>query len=93
MDYKAEVMSNTGPDPRGDARSRGRDLLCRRWPQMREHARVWWGELTEEDLDEVYGQCDRLVNVIQRRYGSSRSEAELEVNRFLIRAERLVSLS
>ncbi len=51
---------------------------------------MWWGELTEEDLDEVYGQCDRLVNVIQRRYGGSRSEAEVEVNRFLIRAERLV---
>jgi len=78
-------------DPPGGSRVRGQEILCRRWSQMREHALAWWGELTEEDLDEVYGQCERLVGAIQRRYGRSRGEAELEVNRFLIRAERLVS--
>jgi len=90
VEQKAPVVGHIGADVREGARARGQALLCQRWPQMREHARMWWGELTEEDLDEVYGQCDRLVNVIHRRYGGSRSEAEVEVNRFLIRAERLV---
>lgn len=93
MDPKATAVSEPGTGFPADAKVRGQELLCRRWSRMREHARVWWGELTEDDLDEVVGQCERLIAVIQRRYGRSRSEAELEVNRFLIRAERLVSLN
>lgn len=68
------------------------DLLDSRWQQIRHHAKQWWAELTDDDLDEVQGRRAVLANKIQTRYGRSREEVEVEINRFLLRAERLLKL-
>lgn len=68
------------------------DMLRAQWPQLRAYARQWWGELTEDDLDEVQGRRHLLVEAIQKRYGRSREEAEAEINRFLVRVTGLLGL-
>jgi uncharacterized protein YjbJ (UPF0337 family) len=44
-------------------------------------AKEWWGELTDDDLTRVEGNFDKLVGVLQERYGYNRERAEEEVNR------------
>jgi len=38
-----------------------------------------WGELTDDDLAVVEGNKDKLVGLIQDRYGKVKEEAEKEV--------------
>lgn len=51
-----------------------------KWDQLKGSARVTWGELTDQELEEVRGERDKLVGLIQERYGRSKEEAEKEVD-------------
>lgn len=68
------------------------DVFNSQWQKIRGHARQWWGELTDDDLDEISGRRERLVGIIQKRYGRTREEAEVDINRFLVRVTSLLKL-
>ncbi|WP_223703103.1 CsbD family protein [Sutcliffiella deserti] len=51
-----------------------------KWNQMKGDAKQKWGNLTDDDLQEVEGDRDKLVGKIQERYGKSKEEAEREVD-------------
>jgi uncharacterized protein YjbJ (UPF0337 family) len=51
------------------------------WNQMRGALKSWWGTLTDDDFEKIGGQKDKLIGVIQERYGFSREEAQNEVDR------------
>jgi uncharacterized protein YjbJ (UPF0337 family) len=59
------------------------DVLKGRWKQIRGEAKKWWGELTDDELDQIAGERDKLVGKVQERYGWSKQEAEIEVDRRL----------
>jgi uncharacterized protein YjbJ (UPF0337 family) len=59
------------------------DVFAGQWQQMRGSIRSWWGKLTDEDLERVGGEKDKLVGLIQEKYGQTREEAEREVERRL----------
>ena len=42
------------------------------WNQIRGKVRNKWGELTDQDLQEVRGNVDQLVGLIQRKSGEGR---------------------
>jgi uncharacterized protein YjbJ (UPF0337 family) len=52
-----------------------------KWKQMRGQAKVWWGKLTDDDLEKVGGKLDRLVGVLQEKYGYTQQQAEDEVKK------------
>jgi len=52
-----------------------------KWKQVRGEARQWWGKLTDDDLEKVGGQKDKLFGLIQEKYGYTREKAEQEFNR------------
>jgi len=60
-----------------------RDILEGKWKQLRGQVRQQWGELTDNDLDQVSGRFDRLAGLIQEKYGYSRDEAENMLDNFL----------
>jgi uncharacterized protein YjbJ (UPF0337 family) len=51
------------------------------WKQAKGTAREWWGKLTDDDLERVGGKKDKLLGVLQERYGYTRERAEDEINR------------
>ncbi|KGA97475.1 hypothetical protein AJ85_13770 [Alkalihalobacillus alcalophilus ATCC 27647 = CGMCC 1.3604] len=51
-----------------------------KWNQMKGEAKKTWGKLTDDDLQQVDGDKDKLIGKIQERYGKSKEEAEKEVN-------------
>ncbi|NLD71634.1 MAG: CsbD family protein [Chloroflexi bacterium] len=59
------------------------DILKGRWKQLRGEIRKQWGRLTDDDIDALEGESDRLLGVLQERYGYSRQRAEEELSRFL----------
>jgi uncharacterized protein YjbJ (UPF0337 family) len=49
------------------------------WTQMKGSIRKQWGKLTNDDLDVIAGEHQRLVGKIQERYGIAKEEAERQV--------------
>ena len=60
-----------------------RDILAGKWKQMRGELKTWWGKLTDDDFERIGGQKDKLVGLIQERYGYTREQAEQEIERRL----------
>ncbi len=54
------------------------DIFEGKWKQLRGKAKVWWGKLTDDDLDKVEGNYDKLVGLLQEKYGYTREQAEEE---------------
>jgi uncharacterized protein YjbJ (UPF0337 family) len=57
--------------------------LTGQWEQLRPQLRSWFGRLTEADVGQIGGQKDRLVSLVQQRYGYTRERAQQEVDRRL----------
>jgi uncharacterized protein YjbJ (UPF0337 family) len=57
------------------------DVFEGRWRQMRGELRSWWGRLSDNDLERVAGKKDRLVGMLQEKYGYTRDAAQQEVER------------
>ena len=57
------------------------DMIQGTWKQIKGQAKQWWGKLTDDDLDQIEGQRDKLVGKLQERYGYNKQQAEQEVNR------------
>jgi len=58
------------------------DDLRARWLELSPHARHKWTKLTARDLRVIAGNRERLVGVLQQRYGSHRRTIEREVRAF-----------
>jgi uncharacterized protein YjbJ (UPF0337 family) len=59
------------------------DPLTGQWEQLRSQLRSWWDRLTEADVVQIGGQKDRLISLVQQRYGYTREHAQQEVDRRL----------
>ena len=57
------------------------DTLKGQWKQLRGEIKKWWGDLTDDDLERIEGDRDKLIGRLQERYGYTRENAEAEVNR------------
>jgi uncharacterized protein YjbJ (UPF0337 family) len=64
-----------------------RDVLEGKWKQLRGTIRERWGELTNDDLDQIAGNRDRLAGLLQEKYGYTQMEAERQIEEFLDTSE------
>jgi uncharacterized protein YjbJ (UPF0337 family) len=71
----AEEQPSRGERPRMSP-----ETFTEQWAQLRQHLRGWWDQLTEHDLEQIAGQQDQLVRVIQERYHYLREHAQDEVD-------------
>ena len=58
-----------------------KDVFEGKWKQVRGEAKLWWGKLTDDDLDKVGGQFDVFAGLLQEKYGYSRERAEEEIEK------------
>lgn len=56
------------------------DSIRRNWKTMKRKAQEKWSELSEEDLDFISGQRDKLEGKIQERYGFASDHVKKEVD-------------
>lgn len=58
------------------------DIFQGKWKQIKGQAKQKWGELTDDELDQIDGKRNELVGKIQEHYGIAKSEAEQQVAQF-----------
>lgn len=52
------------------------------WKQLKGEAKKRWGKLTDDELDVIAGERDKLIGKVQERYGLAEEEARKEVDEF-----------
>ncbi len=65
-----------------------KDVMRGKWNQMKGNVHQWFGKLTDDDLQQIQGDREKLVGKLQERYGWNRMKAEQEVNRRMDEYER-----
>jgi len=59
------------------------EFFSAKWQQMRGSLRSWWGKLSDDDWERIGGQKDRLIGMLQEKYGYAKDMALREVERRL----------
>ena len=54
------------------------------WKQLKGEVRARWGRLTDDDVDVIQGNRQKLVGRLQEKYGIAREQAEKEIEDFLM---------
>ena len=52
------------------------DQIEGKWKQAKGSLKPPWGKLTDDDLDVIGGQRDKLVGKLQERYGYAKEDAQ-----------------
>ena len=52
------------------------------WMQVKGEIKKQWGKLTDDELDRIAGEKDKLVGKLQEKYGITKEEAERQVRDF-----------
>lgn len=58
------------------------DQIAGQWKQLKGRVREAWGQLTDDELEEIAGRRDVLAGKIQERYGITREEANRQIDRW-----------
>ncbi len=57
------------------------------WKQLKGKAREEWGDLTDDDMEQIAGHKDRLVGKLQEKYGYAKDDAERRADAWLTQQE------
>ncbi|MDO5630765.1 MAG: CsbD family protein [Paracoccus sp. (in: a-proteobacteria)] len=58
------------------------DIIQGKWKQLKGTVREKWGELTDDEYDQIAGNKDQLAGKLQEKYGWTKNEAEKQVDDF-----------
>ena len=56
------------------------DIIKGQWKQLRGEVRKQWNKLTDDDLDVVAGEVEKLEGRLQERYGWEKERAKMEID-------------
>jgi len=59
------------------------DIFKGKWKELKGSVKEKWGELTDDDVTEVEGKTEKLVGILQEKYGYSKDKAQEEYNEFM----------
>src|SRR5665648_190957 len=59
------------------------DVLKGKWKEIKGGVKEKWGKLTDDDLTQVEGNQEKLLGLLQQKYGYAKDKAEQEYNDFI----------
>jgi len=59
------------------------DIFKGKWKELKGSVKEKWGNLTDDEVTEVEGKTEKLVGILQEKYGYSRDKAQEEYNKFM----------
>jgi uncharacterized protein YjbJ (UPF0337 family) len=59
------------------------DIFKGQWKQLRGEIRTRWNQLTDDDLDAIAGERERLEGKLQERYGWEKERVRTELNNWM----------
>ena len=60
-----------------------KDILQGKRRELKGLLKEQWGKFTDDDLDKIERQAERLVGLLQQRYGYAKEQAEQEYKRIM----------
>jgi uncharacterized protein YjbJ (UPF0337 family) len=64
------------------------DILKGKWNEIKGEVKAKWGKLTDDDLTEIAGNQEKLMGILQKRYGHAKEEVEREYRDFMNRRKK-----
>jgi uncharacterized protein YjbJ (UPF0337 family) len=58
------------------------DQIEGNWKQFKGRVKEAWGELTDDEIDQIAGKRDMLLGKLQERYGMEKDEADRRLRDF-----------
>lgn len=59
------------------------DTIKGKWHELKGEAKMRWGKLTDDELEQAEGGVEKLVGLVQKHYGYERDRAKREVDDFV----------
>jgi len=59
------------------------DIFKGKWKELKGSVKEKWGDLTDDEITEVEGKTEKLVGILQAKYGYSKDKAQEEYNKFM----------
>ncbi len=56
------------------------DIIQGKWKQLKGSIQAKWGDLTDDELDQIDGNREKMVGKLQEKYGWTKDEAEKQVD-------------
>jgi uncharacterized protein YjbJ (UPF0337 family) len=56
------------------------DILEGKWKQLKGSVQAKWGEITDDEFDQVKGNRERLIGLVQEKYGKKKDDVRKEVD-------------
>ena len=57
-----------------------KDIFEGKTKELHGQIKVWWGKITDDDLEQAGGNVEQIVGLIQQKYGYTRQQAEAQFN-------------
>jgi uncharacterized protein YjbJ (UPF0337 family) len=62
-----------------------KDILKGKWMQLKGKIKEEWGDITDDELDQIEGKSDQLAGKLQEKYGYTKEDAEQKIDEFVRR--------
>lgn len=56
------------------------DIVKGNWKDLKGKVREEWGDLTDDEVEQMKGDRDQMVGTVQKKYGWAKSDAERRVD-------------
>lgn len=60
-----------------------KDIIKGKLKGLKGSVKEKWGNLTDDDVTEAEGKMEKLVGILQEKYGYSKDKAQEEYNEFM----------
>lgn len=60
-----------------------KDIVKGHWHEIKGRLKAKWGELTDDEIDEMEGSREELDGILQKRYGYAKDRTKKEIDDFL----------
>jgi len=64
------------------SKTMNKDIVEGNWKQLKGKIKQKWGELTDDDIDQINGNYEILAGRLQETYGLSKDDAERRIKEF-----------
>lgn len=61
------------------------DILKGKWHEIQGDVKKTWGKLTDDDVMVINGESEKLLGIIQTKYGYEKDKAQKEYDDFINR--------
>ncbi len=59
------------------------DIIQGKWHEVKGKLKQKWGQLTDDDIDQMRGSSEELQGVLQKRYGYEKDIAKKHIDDFV----------